>query len=439
MEKENDFNDLCKKGQQFEIADVEKKVEKDGNDMSEEKFDPKGARSYFEKLKGTFKDKKQIVLRSVLSAGIVLISIAAYFAFGFFFDVFLECIPLLFIPLVTLPFVWLSKKILGKVLAIVLTCVFTLLSIGAAVGVGVVATSKPAYGIKPECGTVLSYTYSKDFMESNYDINQKTVIDVWLPENYSSYKKYPVLYVLDGDMLFNYAAVKAAQSCARGEGDVIVVGIGYGYWNSTFARGGIVWQDTEHLRGRWRDFTFADDTEPGYMPGTIMGGSTKRGKEYTDFIVNTVVKDIREKYSTDDTNSTIFGHSLGGGLAAYFATQYEPVKGEDNPFSNFVIVDNGYVDYYNRHFADLEEAMTANEGKTHCEVNVYRIWGGAVNPPANEEQFGLYEQIAEKNWEGINSYFYLPEGANHSDTQTIGLDNGLNLILGKKIGLTQSL
>lgn len=97
------------------------------------------------------------------------------------------------------------------------------------------------------------------------------------------------------------------------------------------------------------------------------------------------------------------------------------------------------MDYYNRHFADLEEAMTANEGKTHCEVNVYRIWGGAVNPPANEEQFGLYEQIAEKNREGINSYFYLPEGANHSDTQTIGLDNGLNLILGKKIGLTQSL
>lgn len=38
MEKENDFNDLCKKGQQIEIADVEKKVEKDGNDMSEEKI-----------------------------------------------------------------------------------------------------------------------------------------------------------------------------------------------------------------------------------------------------------------------------------------------------------------------------------------------------------------------------------------------------------------
>lgn len=379
-------------------------------------------------------DKKQIILKSATVLTVIAATVAVYMGFGFFFDVFLEIIPLFAVPVIVGAVIIATKKPLNKKSVIATCSVLLVITTALCAAVGVLATSKPAYGEKPLCGSVEKYTYSRSFMKDNYDIDQKTVIKVWLPEGYSADKKYPVMYVLDGDMFFDYAALEASRHCADGDGDVIIVGIGYGYWNSTFARGGIVWQDTEHVRGRWRDFCFADDTQAGYMPGTTFGGSSKRGKEFSDFIVNTVVKDIRAKYSTDHLNSTIYGHSLGGGMAAYFLTQYDPARGENNPFTNFVIVDNGYLDYYNKHYPAFSQAMRNNGNSAYSPINVYRIWGGTVNPPDNAEQFELFSRINDENWSNVNNYFWLPENADHGATETIGITNALRLILGMDFG-----
>lgn len=375
-----------------------------------------------------------IILKIVISIAIILFSISAYFSFGFFFDVFVEVIPLMLIPVVLLPPFWHFCKNVNKVSSIAVISIMIILVIASATGTGIVASSKPAFGVKPICGSVETYKYSRDYMLSTYNINQQTVIKIWVPDNYSTNKKYPVMYVFDGDNLFNYAAVKAAEHCKNNNGDMIIVGIGYGYWNASFARGGIVYQDTKNLRGRWRDYCFADDTQKGYMPGTIFGGESKRGKEYTDFIVNTVVKDIRTKYSVDNDNSTIFGHSLGGGLAAYFLTQYDPALKENNPFTNFVIVDNGYLDYYNKHYQDLKDKMNAKGNSAHKNISVYRIWGGSVHPQDDSIQYDLYMTINRENWQNVNNYFWIPEGANHADTQTIGIENAENMILGLDFG-----
>lgn len=64
-------------------------------------------------------------------------------------------------------------------------------------------------------------------------------------------------------------------------------------------------------------------------------------------------------------------------------TQYDPAKGEENPFTNFVIVDNGYPEYYNRHLPDFESAMNAAGGAVFSPVTVLRIWGGAVKVTAS--------------------------------------------------------
>ena len=373
----------------------------------------------------------KIVLRLLTTISVLIFTVAAYIAFGFFFDVFVQVIPILLLPVLIIPFIWCSPSF-KKESAISAIVVILILSIASGVAVGLIATSKPGFGSKPSSGSIDTYTYSKEYMSSNYDINQKTVVKVWVPSNYSNEKIYPVMYILDGDMFFNYAAIKASEQSANNR-DMIVVGIGYGYWNSTFARGGIVWQDKKHVRGRWRDFGFQDDTEAGYMPGTIMGGEEKRGKEYCEFLYQ-VVKDIREKYSVDNLNSTIFGHSLGGGMSAYLLTQYDPAKKENNPFNRFVIVDNGYVEYYSNHYeTDFKVAMNNAEGSAFNNLYVYRIWGGSVNPEGEQEQIDLYKQINDENWNNIHNYIWIPEGANHSDTETLGLDQAINLALGLQI------
>lgn len=374
-------------------------------------------------------DKAQTARKAVLSTAIVAISVAAYVAFGFFFDVFLEVIPLLAIPFITVPFVAAARTTVSANAAIVACTILFVLAAAAFGAVG--ALAQPLKGEEICCGTTEKFTYSREFMRENYDIDQKVVVDVWLPENYDSEKEYPVVYVLDGDNLFDATAGAASQACARGEGDIIVIGIGYGYLNPSFARGGVVWQDEKHLRGRWRDFCFADDTEAGYMPGTVFGGETKRGKEYTTFVAETLVEDVRQKYSTDRLNSTILGHSLGGGLAAYFMTQYDPAKGEENPFTNFVIVDNGYLEYYNRHLPDFESAMNAAGGAAFSPVTVLRIWGGAVNPAGDAEQAETAKKVADYGYDKVTSVYYQPENANHSDTQLIGINCTIKVALGQ--------
>lgn len=377
--------------------------------------------------------REQIAFRAVLSAVCIVFSLSAYFSFGFFFDVFAEATPLL-VPIVVCPIVlFCVKKDIGRKFVIAFSCVALILSVAASAATGIIATSVPAYGQTPECGEVLTYSYSREFMKTNYDIDQKTVIKVWLPEGYDQSREYPVMYVLDGDNLFNCAAVKAAEYCAAGDGDVIVVGIGYGYWNASFARGGVVWQDEKHLRGRWRDFCFADDTELGYM-GDPFGGPTKRGAEFVRFLSDTVVGDVCAKSSVNRTDSTVFGHSLGGGMAAYLLTCYDPSAGEENPFNKFVIVDNGYVDYYLSHLGRLEEAMSGNGGSAYGNLTVYRIWGASVNPEGNAEQYELYDMLNGFGWDNFDNYFWLPDGANHGDTQTLGIDNALKMILGLEFG-----
>lgn len=392
-----------------------------------EKYE-KGARKPKEQKRTEQESKKQKTLKIVFSVCVVIFTVAMYLAFGFFFDVFAECVPLLLIPIIVIPLVANRKARLAAKGAIAGCVIFVVLS--AAVFGAVGALAGPLKGEEICCGEVTRKVYSRSFMRDNYDIDQKIVVDIWLPEDYDENSKYPVIYVLDGDDLFEATAGAASQACARGDGDCIVVGIGYGYLNPSFARGGIVWQDTEHLRGRWRDFCFADDTEPGYMPGTVFGGDTKRGAEYTSFISDRLVPDIRAAYSTDPLDSTILGHSLGGGLAAYFLTQYDPAKGENNAFTNFVIVDNGYLQYYNRRLPEFEKAVADFGGSTYSPVNVVRIWGGEVNPPANGEQLEQHEHLLSLGIEGLNSVFDIPEGANHSDTQLLGINAAVKVTLG---------
>lgn len=184
-------------------------------------------------------ERTQTILKIIGTVSIVLFSISLYITFGFFFDVFLQAIPILFLPIAVIPFIYRKKHVLRKRIVICIAICLILLSIAMSVAVGIVGTSKPAQWQKPCCGSVRTIHYSKDYMRKTYDIDQRTEIKIWLPKDYCGGRKYPVLYVLDGDMLFNYSAVKAAQYCESGQGDIIVVGIGYGYWNSSFARGAL--------------------------------------------------------------------------------------------------------------------------------------------------------------------------------------------------------
>lgn len=112
-------------------------------------------------------------------------------------------------------------------------------------------------------------------------------------------------------------------------------------------------------------------------------------------------------------------------------TQYDPAKGEENPFTNYVIVDNGYLEYYNRHLPDFESAMNAAGGAAFSPVTVLRIWGGAVNPSGDAEQAETAKKVADYGYDKVTSVYYQPENANYSDTQLIGINCTIKVVLGQ--------
>jgi predicted alpha/beta superfamily hydrolase len=128
--------------------------------------------------------------------------------------------------------------------------------------------------------------------------NQDYVLNVYLPGSYSdTTKKFPVLYVLDGQWSFPYIA--GVQGIAEGlfyDGlapEMIVVGI---TWTG------------DYDSNRQRDFTPVQTNE---FPNS--GGAPK----FFNVLRNEIVKMIDSSYRTDKVNNTLTGGSLGGLFTLY--------------------------------------------------------------------------------------------------------------------------
>lgn len=200
--------------------------------------------------------------------------------------------------------------------------------------------------------------------KSNYVTERN--IDVWLPDNYSSSKKYNVLYMHDGQMLYDSEMAWNKQAWNVDDvltklvtenkiQDVIVVGI----WN-----GGA----TRHV-DYFPQKAFESFTQP--QQDSIYNASRSNGQSvfnnqkvnsdnYLKFIVKELKPIIDKKYSvyTDSKHTFIAGSSMGGLISMYAICEYPKVFGgaacisthwpgifavENNP------IPNAFFEYLKKH------------------------------------------------------------------------------------------
>ncbi|MEN8139237.1 MAG: alpha/beta hydrolase-fold protein [Bacteroidota bacterium] len=140
-------------------------------------------------------------------------------------------------------------------------------------------------------------------------LNRNRRIWIYLPESYSSSdKKYPVLYMHDGQNLFNSASSFAGEwevdetmdkLIAEGNREAIIVGIDNG--------------------GKFR----IDELTP--FENSEYGGGD--GGKYVEFIVNTLKPFVDSKYRTlsDRENTAIMGSSLGGLISFYAILKFKNI------------------------------------------------------------------------------------------------------------------
>ena len=135
-------------------------------------------------------------------------------------------------------------------------------------------------------------------------LNDDFRLYISLPDDYDkSSKKYPVLYLLDGDIAYGMATgIARYLQLGNSIPELIIVGMGYGALNRSAGN------------MRQRDYTIS--VMRG-KPGT--GGAPK----FRTFLKEELVAFIDSTYRTIPEDRTIYGYSLGG-LFAIYAMFTEP-------------------------------------------------------------------------------------------------------------------
>jgi len=143
-------------------------------------------------------------------------------------------------------------------------------------------------------------------------VNDEYYLYIKLPKDYNETDiRYPVIYLLDGDIAFTMAWSTVRYLQYGGQvPDVIIVGIGYGSLLSS---------DEENMRDR--DYTISK------LPGSDVSGGAEN---FINSLKTEIIPFIDSLYRTNPSERILNGYSLGGLITLYtFLT-------EGNLFSGYI-------------------------------------------------------------------------------------------------------
>ena len=263
-------------------------------------------------------------------------------------------------------------------------------------------------------------------------------VDVWLPAGYDQSKKYNVLYMHDGQMLYDSATTWNHQAWDVDDvitklmnenkiKDVIVVGI----WNSGASRHADYFPQKpfESLSQQEKDTVYAAGRANGY---SVFNNYKIHSDDYLKFLVTELKPFIDSAFKTytDRKHTFIMGSSMGGLISMYAICEYPQVFGgaaclsthwpgiftmENNP------VPDAFLNYMKTHLPNPH---------TH---KIYFDYGtatlDAMYPPlqAKADEVMKERGYTKKNW--LTKSF---PGADHSETSwNKRLDVPLMFLLGK--------
>lgn len=212
---------------------------------------------------------------------------------------------------------------------------------------------------------VSSGKIERHLIESKY-VKPRNV-DVWLPENYSLEQKYAVLYMHDGQMLFDSTITWNKQEWGVDETmgqlleskairHTIVVGI----WNNESRHSEYF---PEKVFQQLSKQQVEDIKRRSIEKGRALFERDVQSDNYLKFIVNELKPFIDQHYAThpDQTNTFIAGSSMGGLISLYALCEYPELFGgaiclsthwpgiftdENNPVPDIIL------DYINQRLPD---------------------------------------------------------------------------------------
>jgi predicted alpha/beta superfamily hydrolase len=219
-------------------------------------------------------------------------------------------------------------------------------------------------------------------------LNRQRRVWIYLPAGYaSSGRKYPVIYMHDGQNLFDaYTSgygewgVDEIMDKFPDKNECIIVGIDHG--------------------GDYR-ITEYDPYDSKYGKG--------RGDDYVDFMVKTLKPYIDAHYhtKTDARHTTVAGSSMGGLISMYAALKYPQVFGNAGIFSPaFWIAPDIY--------------KFAQQTKLPSTARFYFVCGDAESETMVTDMKKMADIIGSKEKNKKNTVVAIAKGASHNEKQWTG-------------------
>lgn len=254
--------------------------------------------------------------------------------------------------------------------------------------------------ISGEIGNRSSFLYNTT--EQNIyseSVNDTFRILVSLPDNYSlNEQKYPVLYVLDGDIAFGMAA-SIARYLQIGDNipELIIVGIGYGSIDKSAGE------------KRKRD----------YRPTSANGA-----ENFLSFLEEELIPHIDSNYRTVPGDRTINGYSIGGlfGLYSLFT--------KPEIFSRYIL---GSPSLSWDEYSIFKYEENSPDKILDKKINIF-ISVGSEEP--DEKYFNpidnLVTQMQERKYSGVKLEAKVFDGSTHLAGPPESLTHGLLSVFGKE-------
>ncbi len=246
---------------------------------------------------------------------------------------------------------------------------------------------------------------------------QSRRIDIWLPDNYSPRNEYAVLYMHDGQNLFNpavgfhgmiWAVDQALQPLIdkNNARPTIVVGI----WNTPQRYQEYLPSPAFNLLPlELREMLYAEHGNPSLQP---------LSDHYLKFIVNELKPFIDSYYPTrsDFKNTFIMGSSMGGLISSYALSKYPEVFGGAGCLSTHWPLSLHVNDTaFSAPYIQWLVQQLPGAGGGH---RLYFDYGTeTIDAFYENHQLAMDEQLQKTGWsQGENWLTYKDEGAPHSET-----------------------
>jgi len=231
------------------------------------------------------------------------------------------------------------------------------------------------------------------------------VIQVRLPDSYDKGDaRYPVVYVLDGDIVFGLASDVATQLPRRKDGpEVIVVGVAYGGTVDT-------WWNT-----RARDLTPACRNAPAPKEFPNGGGA----RNFQDFLATELMPYVDSRYRTQPGDRTLVGYSFSGTFAMHILfTQPEL-------FQRYVIISPG-LGWDKDQLFETEAEYHARSSRLPAVV--YLAYGDQEGRSALARFRRLVQLLDSRHYEGLRWMSQVFPDETHMSIYPVAFTHGLKSV-----------